>query len=160
MLAVYGYGRPDTWNWLLMFHVLSALVLVAGAFLVTTASLYALRAGTPERVLLLRRLALRTNLFLAIPAFVGAYVLGIALADKEFPDDAEEPDWLGIGFGLTDLYGIVGIILLSLLQWWVVRRARRGDLRGWQAQLASWLAPVGLALLLVVLFAMSAKPGS
>lgn len=156
MLAVYG--RPDTWNWLLLFHILSAVLVFAGSIVVLTASLSALRYATPERALLLRRVALFTTLLTILP-YVGIRILGGLLADREFPKGVDEPGWVGAGFGLTDLYGIVSIILLGLLQWWVVRRTRVGDTRGGQAKLASWLSPIGPALLLVVLFLMSAKPG-
>jgi hypothetical protein len=40
----------------------------------------------------------------------------------------------------------------------VVRRARAGATQGWQGQLATYLAPLVLASLLVVLFLMSGKP--
>lgn len=158
MLAIYG--RPADWNWLLMFHVISALLLVSAALVVTTASLYALRRTTAtEATLLLRRLALRTNLFLAIPAFLAVHIFGQVLADREFPKGTESPGWLDTGFLLTDVFGVVAIIILSLLQWWVLRRARSGAVAGWQAQAASWLAPAGLGMLLVVLFVMAGKPG-
>jgi branched-subunit amino acid ABC-type transport system permease component len=156
MLAIYG--RPSTWNWLLAFHVVSALLVFVGAIVVASASLYALRTTTPERAFLLRRLALVTSL-LTIPPYIGIHIFGGLLADREFPKGVDEPAWVGFGFGVTDLYGIVSIIILTLLQWWVVRRTRRGDAVGWQEKLASWLAPVGPVLLLAVLFAMSAKPG-
>jgi len=153
MLAIYG--RPDTWNWLLLFHILSAMLLFSGAIVVAATSLSALRAATPERTLLLRRVALLTSLATILP-YVGVQVFGIMLADREFGD--EDPDWLGLGFGLTDLYGIISIILLSVFTWWAVRRARAGDTLSWQAKLASWLSPIGPVLLLVVLFLMTAKP--
>lgn len=155
MLAVYG--RPDTWNWLLLFHILSAVLVFAGAIVIMAASLAALRAVS-ERALLLRRVALRTSLLTILP-YIGIHIFGGLLADREFPKGVDEPGWLGAGFGLTDLYGLISIILLSLLQWWTVRRARAGDMLGWQAKLATWLSPIGPALLLIVLFLMSAKPG-
>ena len=156
MLAIYG--RPDTWNWLLLFHILSAVLVFAGAIVIMAASLAALRTAAPDRVLLLRRVALITSL-LTIPPFIGIHIFGGLLADREFPKGVDEPNWLGAGFGLTDLYGLISIILLSLLQWWTVRRARAGKMLGWQAKLATWLSPIGPALLLIVLFLMSAKPG-
>ena len=156
MLAVYG--RPDTWNWLLLFHIVSAMLVFVGAIVVASASLYALRIAAPERALLLRRVALITSL-LTIPPYIGIHIFGGLLSDREFPKGVDEPGWLGASWGLVSLYGIISIILLSLLQWWVVRRTRAGDVSGWQAKLASWLSPVGPALLLVVLFLMSGKPG-
>jgi hypothetical protein len=155
MLALYG--RPDTWNWLLMFHIFTALALVAGTFVVASASVAALGSADQGRVTLLRRVALRTNLALVLPAFIAVIVLGATLADKEYPGDTS-PGWLDVGWHLTEGAGVVGGILLSLLQWWVVRRARAGQTRGWQAQVASYVAPLVFAAILVVLFLMSGKP--
>ncbi len=148
-----------SWNWLLMFHLFSAFILVAGFLVVTAASVLALRApGKPG--ILLRRVALRTNLMVVIPGFVGAHIFGMILGDREFPKGEKSPGWLDAAFGLTDLFGIVWIILLSLLQWWVLRRARGGAAGGWQAQVASWIPPLGLALLGAIVFVMAGKPGS
>jgi branched-subunit amino acid ABC-type transport system permease component len=157
MIAVFGFDRGDSQNWFLLFHIVSAVMVFAGAIVVTAASLSALRMAIPERALLLRRIALFTSL-LTIPPYIGIHIFGRLLADRQYPSGVDEPDWLGIGFPLTDLYGVVSIIVLSLLQWWVVRRTRAGDALGWQAKVASWLSPIGPALLLVVLFMMSAKP--
>jgi hypothetical protein len=157
MLAIYG--RPTDWNWLLMFHVMSAFALIGAALVVTSASVYALRRGSPEASLMLRRLALRVNLFFALPAFIAVHLFGQILADREFPSGVKSPGWLDAGFGLTDAFGIFGIIVLSLIQWWALRKARKGP-AGWQGTVASGLAPASFALLLVVLFVMSGKPGS
>jgi uncharacterized membrane protein len=157
MLALYG--RPHSWNWLLMFHVISAFTLLAAALVVTCASVAARRsAARPEATLLLRQIALRANLFLAVPAFLGLHIFGMVLADKEYPKGTKTPGWLDAGFGLTDLFGIVGIVILSLLQWWALRRTRAGK-PGWQGTVSGWLAPASFALLLVVLFLMAGKPG-
>lgn len=157
---VGAYGRPDTWNWLLTGHLIGAVALVGAAITVSIFSVAANRSADGARVTDLRRLALRTNLMLALPAFVAVYVFGVALADKEYPGKGvDEPSWLGWAFGFTDLVGVFGIIVLSLLQWWVLRRARSGALAGWQAQVATWLSPAVLALLLVILFLMAGKPG-
>jgi hypothetical protein len=40
----------------------------------------------------------------------------------------------------------------------VVRRARTGAIRDWQSQVATYVAPLVLASLPVVLFLMSGKP--
>jgi hypothetical protein len=157
VLAVFG--RPDSWNWLLLFHIVSALLLVAGSFVVTGVSLAATRTAAANIVTTLRQIAFRTNLALVLPAFIAVHLLGGVLAEKEYPDEAASPDWLDVGFGITTISGIVGGILLTLLQWWVLKRARAGQLKGWQAAVASYLAPVILASLWVVLFLMTAKPG-
>ncbi len=158
-MTLAAFGRPSSWNWLLMFHLFSAFVLVAGFLVVATASVLALRSRG-DASLLLRRIALRTNLMVVIPGFVGTHIFGMILGDREYPKGAKTPGWLDAAFGLTDLFGIVWIILLSLLQWWVLRRARKDKAGGWQAQVASWVPPLGLALLGAIVFVMAGKPGS
>jgi hypothetical protein len=157
MLAVFG--RPDTWNWLLMFHLLAAFVLLGASFVVSGASIAAARAADRNVVTMLRAIAFRTNLALVLPGFIAVIVLGAALADKEYPGDPSTPGWLDSAWRTTEAAGVVGGILLTLLQWWVVRRARAGETGGWQAQIASYLAPLVFAVLLVVFFLMTGKPG-
>lgn len=155
---IAAYGRPETWNWLLLFHILVAALLVAASFVVTGVSLAALRASDQGLVTTLRKIAFRTNLALVLPAFIAVNLLGETLAEKEYPDGDNAPDWLDTGRGITLLAGIIGGILLTLLQWWVLRRARAGALRGWPAAIASYAAPLVLVALWVVLFFMTAKP--
>jgi hypothetical protein len=78
MLAIFG--RPETWNWLLMFHVLTAFVLVGASLVVTSASLMAARSADQNLVTMLRGVAFRTNLVLVL--------LGGSLAEKEYPDES------------------------------------------------------------------------
>jgi hypothetical protein len=121
-------------------------------------SLAAARSADQSLVTMLRSVAFRTNLALVLPAFIAVIVLGGSLADKEYPGDVS-PDWLDASSVITEIAGIVGAILLTLLQWWVLRRARAGAIRGWQAAVATYVAPLVLASLFVVLFLMAGKPG-
>lgn len=148
-----------TLNWLLMFHILAAVLLVAASMAVSVSSFVAVRTAVADRASFYRQTAFRINLFVIFPAFLAVIFLGEAVAEKE-GIDKNSPDWLNAGWTITFLAGIVGAILLTLLQWWVLRRARRGELRGWQATVATYTAPLILAALVVVLFLMAAKPGS
>jgi hypothetical protein len=154
VLAVLG--RPHDQEWLLLFHLVGVFALLGGVLAVTIASLAALARGLDERVVVLRRVALATNLLVVLPGFVTVYVFGAILADRRFPNS---PDWLDLAFPLTDASVVVGFLALTLLQWWTLRRARAGTLRGLPAAAASVLPPLVLALLLVILFLMTAKPG-
>ncbi|MFN2469235.1 MAG: hypothetical protein ABR521_14030 [Gaiellaceae bacterium] len=154
MLAIL---RPDSWNWLLTFHLLAAAVLVTASMIVTLASLLAMRSAEAGRVTVLRGLAFRTNLIGVLPGYIATIVLGHALAEKEY-GEGEEPDWLGPSIGITELGGVLGGIVLSVLLWFVVRKARKGELRGALAAITSYIAPLILVSLLVVLFLMTAKP--
>ncbi len=150
--------RPDTWNWLLFFHLLFAFVLVGGMITIVLASLAAGRASLTDHVALLRTLAFRTSLAVIVPAFVGLRVFGELLANREYPGN-HEPDWLGASFGLTDIVLLFGGVILILLQYWVIRRQRSGK-TGWPAQIATFLPLILLATMTAVIVLMAGKPGS
>lgn len=141
-------------DWLLFFHVLLALGLVGGVLTVVLVSLTALRQA--GQALLLRRIALQASLWLVVPGFVGVYVLGATLADREFPD--HDPHWLSIAFGITDFAVILGGVVLTIMQWWLVRRARAATAPGWPEAVTSWASVVLLAALAAVVFLMAGKP--
>jgi hypothetical protein len=150
--------RPDSWNWLLFFHLLFAFVLIGGAITVVVTSFAAGRRAWPTQTPLLRAIAFRTNLVVVLPALIGVRVFGELLSNREY--DENEPGWLEASFGLTDLVLVVGGVLLTLLQFWVLRRVRAGKAGGWPAQLATFLPPAVLAVLVAVIVMMAGKPGS
>jgi hypothetical protein len=154
MLAII---RPTDWNWLLLGHLLSALLLFGGVLAVATVSLAAQLWAWPDQVPLLRALAFRTNLFVVLPGFIAVHVFGDVLAGREFPHDS--PDWVDIGFAITDGGLIVGGVLLTLLQFWVLRRTRAGEPGGWPAAAATALPALVLAALVAAVVLMAGKPG-
>lgn len=141
---------------LLFFHVLSTMLLVGGVLTVAAVSLAAARKAWPDQVPLLRAIAFRTNLVVVLPAFIAVHVFGDLLANREYKHS--KPDWLNIGYLITDIDLIVGGVLLTLLQFWVLRRTRAGRLGGWPAELASYLPTVVLAALVTVIVLMAGKP--
>jgi hypothetical protein len=153
MIAVL---RPDSWNWLLLFHLLAASALVGGVLTVVFVSLAAARKAWPEQVPLLRAIAFRTNLVVVLPAFIAVHVFGDLLANREYKYG--DPDWLSAGFAITDIALIVGGVLLTLLQFWVLRRTRSGQPGGWPAALATYLPAIVLAALVSVIVLMAGKP--
>lgn len=148
--------RPNDWNWLLLFHLLAAFMLVGGVITVVVTSLAAGRGGRPGQVLLLHAIAFRTNLVIVLPGFIGVHVFGDLLSNREY--NGHEPDWLSIAFGLTDIDLIVGGVLLTALQFWVLRRVRRGQLGGWPVRIATYLPTLVLAALIAVIVLMAGKP--
>jgi len=65
--------------------------------------------------------------------------------------DDDPPGWVGVGFLVSDA-GILVLLVLTLLGWLGLRRARVGT---WFTGLAAfYLVALGVAV-----FAMSAKPG-
>ena len=154
MIAVL---RPDSWNWLLLFHLLAASALVGGVLAVVLVSLAAAQKAWPEQVPLLRAIAFRTNLVVVLPAFIAVHVFGDLLGGREYKHG--DPDWLSAGVVITGVALIVGGVLLTLLQFWVLRRTRAGQAGGWQARVASYL-PAVLAALVSVIVLMAGKPVS
>jgi hypothetical protein len=153
-----GLIRPDTWNWLLFFHITFAFVLVGGVITVVIVSVAARVAALQAHLPLLRGMAFWTNLAVVLPAFIGLRIFAEILAGKEFPNGTPNPDWLDLSYPLTDGALVIGGVLLTLLQYWVVRRTRAGKTGGWQAQLATVLPPIFLATLVTVVVLMAGKP--
>jgi hypothetical protein len=140
---------------LLFAHILSAMILFGGVLTVVTVSIAAQQRAWPAQVPLLRALAFRTNL-LVLPGFIAVHVFGDLLANREYKHG--QPDWLDIGFAITDIDLIVGGVILTLLQFWVLRRTRAGEPAGWQASLASTLPWLVLAGLVAAIVLMAGKP--
>ena len=141
--------RPDSWNVPLLLHVLGAMVLVGAAGLGATASLLSVRS--PEDALL-RRLALRSFLVVAVPAYVVMRIGAEWLREKELGDSPDEPSWIGIGYATAD-GGALLLIATVVLSAFAVRR---GSPR--LARIAGVLSAIAVVAWLVAVWAMSAKP--
>jgi hypothetical protein len=142
--------RPDAWDFPLFLHVLGAVILFGGTASLAVVSLAALRV--PEHATLLRTLAFRTTLLVVWPAYIVMRVGAQWILSREGLDDEAAPGWVAVGLVVSD-GGIVVILLLTLLGWLALRRARAGI---WFAGLATlYLLALGVAW-----WAMSAKPGA
>jgi hypothetical protein len=150
----YAAVRPDSWNFPLFLHVLGATVLV-GLLAVAVAVLIAATRSDGDRTAAVR-LAFRTLLIGAIPAYLVMRIGAEGIADKENLTDSEA-SWIGIGYGVSDV-GLLVLIVVNVLAGLAYRRARRG---GQPLTLVRWTS--GLTLLLIVayavaLWAMATKP--
>jgi hypothetical protein len=148
MSALASIG-PDSWNLPLLVHVLGAMVLVGCAALGALASLQSARS--PEDALL-RRLAWRSFLLGALPAYVAMRIGAEWLYAKELGDAEDDPTWIGIGYITAD----VGALLLLATLVLSGLAARRGSTR--LAQIAGVLSAVAVIAWLVAVWAMSGKP--
>lgn len=159
MLAVSG--RPSSWEPLLFFHVLAALILLGGMVTVTLASMLAPRRPRAGEFALLKRVAYRTSLFVVLPGFVLLVVFGELLRAEEDAGGA----WLDVAYPVTYL----GLLAGGGLAWLSRRGALQaerlaqgsgiGELRSLLAtRAANVLAPLVLAALVAVLWLMAAKP--
>jgi hypothetical protein len=139
--------RPDSWNFPLLLHVAGAMVLV-GALATVVVVLVAAQRGEGAAA---RRLAFRTLLFGAIPAYlvmrVGAEWV---LSEEDVPDDLT---WIGIGYMVADI-GLLILIVSTVLTGMAARRDPATKLVR-AANALTLLLIVGYA---VALWAMTAKP--
>ena len=153
MIGLLAAIRPDDQNFPLFVHVLGAMILVGG--LLTTAAILAWSRGDVASL----RLGYRTLLAVALPGWIvmriGAEWIYTEEGWDELPDSAE-PTWLGIGYLLADLGGL--ILLVSLIVGGIgVYRLREGKGAGLlRATLV--LSLILLAAYVVAVWAMAGKP--
>jgi peptidoglycan biosynthesis protein MviN/MurJ (putative lipid II flippase) len=145
--------RPDSWNFPLLLHVLGAMVLVA--LLAVAAVVLSAALRSDDRVAALR-LAFRTLLIGAIPAYLVMRVGAEWVASKENLEDADFA-WINIGYSVAD-GGLLVLIVMTVLTGIASRRAKRGDTPSGLVRWANGLALLLIVAYAVALWAMSAKP--
>jgi len=146
-----GLIRPDSWNLPLFLHVLGAMALVGGMTAVTVLAWVGARA--PQRALLARA-TLWTTLVVAVPSWIVMRAAAQWIYSREGFDGKNDPNWIGVGFGASDVGLLVLLITACFAFWW----SRRGGL-GWQGRVVGVLAPLYLVLLAFAWWAMATKPG-
>lgn len=150
----YAAVRPDSWNFPLFLHVLGATTLVGLLAVAVAVLIAAARAGDDRAAAV--RLAFRTLLIGAIPAYLVMRIGAEWIADKEHLTDSDA-SWIGIGYSVAD-GGLLILIILNVLAGLAYRRARRG---GQPVALLRWTTGLTLLLILaygVALWAMATKP--
>jgi hypothetical protein len=149
-----AYVRTNSWDLPLFVHVLGAMTLVGLLAVAVAVLIAAARAGDDRTAAV--RLAFRTLLIGAIPAYLVMRIGAAWIADKEHLTDSDA-SWIGIGYSVAD-GGLLVLLILNVLAGLAYRRARRG---GQPVALLRWTT--GLTLLLIVaygvaLWAMATKP--
>jgi hypothetical protein len=146
--------RPDDWNLPLFVHVLAAMVLVGSLVLASTVLADAWSGGSAART----RLAYRTLLIAALPAWLVMRIFAQVIADKEGYDGDEVPAWIDIGFIISEpgLLLMIGAIVAAGVG---SRRAlREGGPVGSSRKVAASLVWLLTALYVFTIWAMTAKP--
>jgi len=151
-MTILATVRQHGWDFPLFVHVLGAMILVGG--LLTGASCLALARGDARFL----RLGYRALLAVALPGWILMRVGAEWIASKEgwTAKGVPTPTWLGIGFALADIGGI--ILLVSLvIGGFGVRRLRAGQ---GSALLRTTLvlSVVLLGAYVVAVWAMAGKP--
>jgi hypothetical protein len=154
MIDLLAAVRPDEQNFPLFVHILGASILVGGLF--TTAGALATARGQ-ERYL---RLGYWSLLAIAFPGWivmrVGAEWIYSEQGWDDLPDEVDEPAWLGIGYLLADLGGL--ILLVSLIVGGIgVYRLRSGGGSG-LLKVTLVLSLILLAAYVIAVWAMAGKP--
>lgn len=145
--------RPDSWNFPLLLHVLGAMVLVALLAVAAVVLSAALRSDDRATAL---RLAFRTLLIGAIPAYLVMRVGAEWVASKENLEDADFA-WINIGYSVAD-GGLLVLIVMTVLAGLASRRAKRGDAPSGLVRWANGLALLLIVAYAVALWAMTSKP--
>jgi hypothetical protein len=146
-MTVLAAIRPDDWNFPLLIHVLSAMVLF-GAVVLAALSV----AGNSQAGL---RLGFRSLLIGAIPAWIAMRLSAQWIASKEnlLDEDVEVPAWVDIGF-ITSEGSFLFLVAATVCAGIAARRGRGGGLR------TATVLLVGITIVayVVALWAMSTKP--
>lgn len=147
--------RPDEFSHPLLLHVFGAMVLVGALVAAGAALLQAARVGPGEGAGL-SRFGFRTLLFAALPAFILMRVGAQWVASEEGLADSEAL-WIVLGYISTEA-GLLVLIAATVTAGLTARRFARGDARTWVTRAAPLLTLLMVAVYLVVLWAMTAKP--
>jgi hypothetical protein len=143
--------RPTSFDVPLFLHVLGAMVLV-GVLLAALTALTLQWRPAAEFGATLRRFAFRALLVVGVPAFFAMRIGAQWIYSKEFPGGGDDPTWIGIGFMVSDLGGLL-LIAACVLAWRATKREATGGL----ARAATILTGIILALDLVAMWAMTTK---
>lgn len=145
--------RPDEWNFPLLVHVASAMVLVGVLVLSASSLAGAWNSGSAA----LTRLGFRSLLWAGLPAYIVLRGSAEWIADKEGVPD-EPPLWIDMGYMATDP-GLLLLIGAGVLSGIGTRRAREGTGSAVKLdRVASVLLGLSIVLYLVVVWAMTTKP--
>jgi hypothetical protein len=143
--------RPDGASLALFVHVAGAMVLMGG--LVTAAA--AALIGWNDEAVALRRFSYWTLVLVALPGYIVMHVGAEWIFSKEYPD-SYDPSWIGIGYMTADGGG--ALFLISLILGGIgIRKSRTGGGTG-LLKASSVIATVLVAVYVVTIWAMGAKP--
>ena len=147
--------RPDSWNFPLFVHIVGA-VLFAGGVL-TCATILGFARGDSRFL----RFGYWSLLAVALPGWIILRVGAEWIYSKEgwddVPDDLQ-PDWLGIGYIIADLGGL--LLLIALIAGGLgVYRMRDNKAGAGFLKVTLVLAEVMFLASVVAVWAMAAKPG-
>jgi hypothetical protein len=144
--------RPHSWDLALLVHIFGAMVLVGGLLTAATAGII----GWSDESGALRRLSYWTLLVVALPGWIVMRVGAEWIYSKEGWSGHNDPTWLGIGMTTADGGGL--LLLIALIVGGVGIRKMRGGGGNGLIKTSSVIATVLVAVYVVAVWAMGAKP--
>ena len=157
-MSVLASIRPDDWNLALFTHVLGAFLLI-GALLTSMLVLY---AGWGSKVaadsLAYSRLAFKSLLYIALPAWIIMRVGAGWIYEKEFGDTETDPTWVGIGFIAAEPGALILLISIVLAGLSARKLRKDGGSMGTMGKITTVLATVLFVAYIIAVWAMGAKP--
>lgn len=152
-MTVLAIIRPDGWNLPLFVHVLGAMVLVGSLVLAVAYLVPAWRGGSLDPV----RLGFRSLLFAALPSYIVMRGGAEWIRDKEGYSGDSAPNWIDMGYMLSDV-GLLGLLIATIVAGVAVRRAQGGEVGPGGARVATTLVSLVLVAYLIAIWAMTTKP--
>jgi hypothetical protein len=148
-----AFIRTSDWETPLFLHVLGAMLLVGGMFVVAASLATAWRAEENTAVVL-TRLAYRVLFIVVLPAYI-AMRIGAQWVLEESPFD-DKANWVGIGYLSADILGVGLLVALVLAGLGLRRGITAAGTRS--AQVVTVLTLVLLAAYVFTIWAMTTKP--
>jgi uncharacterized membrane protein len=149
-----AFIRTSDWETPLFFHVLGAMVLVGGLFVVALTLTAAWRTSDEGNAATLTRFGYRTLLYVVLPAFIVMRIAAQWTLDESPFDD--EASWVGIGFLISDLGGL-GLLVSLILAGLGLRRSN-GAPPAIPVRIVTIVTLVLLVAYLIAIWAMTTKP--
>src|SRR4051794_9869482 len=148
--------RPDSWNFPLFIHIAGAMALVASLIIAP----YALRIARARGDQPAAQFAFRVLWRFTLPAYVVMRVGAQLIQSKEKLED-NPPDWIGVGFAVSD-FGLLLLLVALLLAGLTARKAKQGTSVAGATQLRVATAITGILVVayIVAIWAMTTKPGA
>lgn len=145
--------RPDDVNLALLVHVLGAMVLVGALLTASTAAI----VGWRDETATLRRLSYKTLLFVGLPSWIVMRIGAQWVYAEENLDDAPiESAWISIGFVTAEGGGL--LLLIALILGGIGLRQTRSGGGGGLLKASAVIATLLLAVYVIAVWAMGAKP--
>jgi uncharacterized membrane protein len=158
-MSALAFVRPSDWEFPLFLHVFGGMALVGALVLAATYLAPAWRGGSLEPL----RLGFRSLLYAALPSYLVMRISAEWIADKEGYTDLDDelvPDWIDIGFIVSDV-GALFLIVALIVSGVAMRRTRDAGAEGGgtAVRVTTVLVSILLVAYLVAIWAMTTKPG-